>query len=181
MARGQAININFPSPVPQIELSRGSQWKLTERVLTTLPDAVRRGYDSGVNKFSRTLLQVIKRAIATGTPPKGSGITWQPTKRGNKPYYIQGEFYRSIGLYKYKSRTLVGMPINIRHRKGLTLNQLAILLENGSPRIPARPLWRPAYKAAGGNTAMKKVLLTEIRKSVIRRTSLTANQIQVRW
>ena len=73
------------------------------------------------------------------------------------------------------------MPSGTKHYSGLTLNQLAIILEYGNENIPARPLWRPSLKSAGGPKELRNILMKEIRRSIMTRTVLKANQIRGLW
>lgn len=170
--------INVDIPIPNIEITKNGNWQLLQQGLDQLPIAIQQGYNVGSKKYADRVLKIIRRAIISGSPPPGSGVTWKPTVRGNKPYYIEGDFYRAIGIYNYKKRTLIGMPIARNHPGGLTLNQLAILLEFGNYRIPDRPLWKPAHDSAGGVKKMKSVLMLEIRRAIYARTGLKANQIK---
>lgn len=177
-----ARQINITIPSPKIELTNAANWKLTQDMIDQLPKAIQRGYDKGSIVFANRLNRIIKRAIQSGNPPPGSGISWKPLKKGGHAiYYLKGEYSRAIGIYKYKSRVLVGMPIGMKHYGGLTYNQLATLLEYGGGNIPARPLWRPATAAAGGTKELKRILMKEIRSSLISKTGLNANQIKAKW
>ena len=80
-----------------------------------------------------------------------------------------------MGLFKYKSRTLIGLPIGKKRSSqgGLTLNQLALILEYGTGgkgggksrgEIPRRPLWGPCLKSIGGKEKLRASILTELRR-----------------
>lgn len=175
------VNLPLP-PIPKIELTDKANWTLAQNAIENLSPGIQEGYNKGTKRYSDKLLRIIRKAIHSGTPPPGSGITWKPLKKGGHGiYYLTGAFSRAIGIYTYKSRTLVGMPLGKRHYGGLTYNQLAIILGYGNSRIPARPLFGPAITAAGGTSELKRVLMKEIRSSLIRRTGLNANQIKVKW
>ena len=91
----------------------------------------------------------------------------------------------SIGVYNYGTRVYVGLPNNLRTENGLTFVQLAKVLEFGTREsgegegneIPARPLFRPALQAAGGNAAIRKTLIKEIRSELIK-YGLKPNQVK---
>lgn len=80
---------------------------------------------------------------------------------------LTGQYARSVTLVKGKKRTFVGLPIGIKKitytgktsRK--TLNQIAIMLEYGSRdgNLPPRPLWAPAFKAAGKAALQRKYVM----------------------
>lgn len=48
------------------------------------------------------------------------------------------------------------------------MNQIAIMLEYGSRdgNLPPRPLWGPAYKAAGGKAALQKEIRNAVRNEL---------------
>lgn len=184
MARKQRSSISlYTPPIPKIEIINKGNWVMVERGIGNLSQAIQKGYDIGVKKFTNKLVRIIRKAIMSHQPPAGSGVSWRPLKR-NHPggiYYLKGSFYRFIGIYKYRGKILVGMPAGQKHYSGLTANQLAILLEYGSDKIPARPLFRPSYKAAGGTRELRNILMREIRRSIMSNTSLKANQIKGLW
>lgn len=185
MAKRQTSSISTYLPlVPKIEIINQGNWERADRGLSQLQPAIQKGYDKGASIFTNKLLRIIRKAVATHTPPAGSGISWPPLSRPSKGkgiYYNKGDFYRAIGIYHYRGKTLVGMPSGNRHYSGLTLNQLAIILEYGNEKIPARPLWRPSVKSAGGVKELRRILLREIRRSIMSRTGLKANQIRGLW
>lgn len=182
MARKQRSSVNIPLPMPIIKLV--GNWEKTVNDISILPKAIQKGYDNGTVKFGNKLLRVVKKAITSHQPPPGGGVTWKPLSRKSKGggiYYNTGQYFRSIGIYSYRGRVLVGMPNNTKHKNGLTLNQLAIILEYGNGNIPARPLWRPSLKASGGTKELKRILLKEIRHSIISMTGISSNQIKGSW
>lgn len=182
MARKQSSSVNvYLPPVPKIQIMNQGNWSLVQNGISKLPEAIQKGYDRGTELFSNRLLRIIRKAVQSHTPPPGSGVYWAPLSRKSKGkgiYYLKGVYYRNIGIYKYRGRVLVGLPSNARHYSGLTLNQLAIILEYGNGKIPARPLWRPATKAAGGTKELRRILMREIRRKISSLTGLRANQIK---
>lgn len=185
------VNINIPSPNIDIELF--GDWdkaiELPEKVVIAMAE----GYAKGTQECSRDLVKIVKKAINTGLPPGGSGVNWTPLspntikKHGaHNIYNLTGFYERSIGVYTYKNRVLVGIPLNIRTPGGLTINQLAIILEHGSSNagnggIPPRPLWAPALASYGGKEKIRKVLIKHIKKSIRDHTGIEPNQITASW
>ena len=163
-------------------------WQKVDALVSDLGPSIQRGYDSAVNSFAKKLLSIVKKSLTLGIPPVGGGVVWQPLapatirRWGQHPIYnLTGLYSRSVGLYVYKSRTLVGLPIGTRRssQKELTLNELAKILEFGSNdgRIPARPVWSPSLKAAGGRDSIKKLILTSIRKELMKK-GIRPNQVK---
>ena len=189
MARKQRSSISvYMPPIPKIEIRNKGNWVKVENGLTHLQPAIQHGYDIGVAKFSDKLIRIIRKAIHTHKPPAGSGVQWAPLKRNHDGgiYYLKCEYNKAVGIYKNRNKPsgnmiLVGMPSGTKHYSGLTLNQLAIILEYGNENIPARPLWRPSLKSAGGSKELRNILMKEIRRSIMTRTGLKANQIRGLW
>lgn len=181
---------NYNSLIPRFEIRDNGNWVRLEKVASELAPSIKLGYDEAVDLFAKKLKDIVKRAIASGTPPKGSGIAWAPHSEAtirrygaHNIYYLSGEYMRSVDIYRYRSRTLIGLPINRKHtatNTRLTLNQLAVLLEYGGKYIPARPLWRPAMNAVGGRAKLRENIIKSIRKKIMARTGLRANQIKFR-
>ena len=192
------VNITIPNiDNLGIEVKLYGDWVKVDSVVTGVAKSIQKGYDISIDRFSKRLLRIVKTSIATGIPPRGSGVYWEPLSRatidkyGEHPiYYLTGLYHKSVGLFKYKSRTLVGLPIGKSRLSsgGITLNQLAIILEYGtggygsggsSGTIPPRPLWAPSLIAMGGKEYLRKLILTNIRKQLRTDFSIKANQ--VRW
>lgn len=183
------VNITLPKVsdlVLQVKLN--GEWQKVESLVSNLGPSMQRGYDKAVSKFSLNLLAIVKKSLTLGIPPVGGGVTWQPLapstleRYGQHPIYnLTGLYSRSVGLFRYKSRVLIGLPIGARRssQKKLTMNQLAIMLELGSHdyRIPPRPVWAPSLKAVGGKNKLNQLILTEIRKE-LRKYGVRPNQVK---
>ena len=183
------INVTLPG-VPQIEVKMDGAWQKVENLINGMPYSVKQGYDNGIMRCSKSIIRIVKRAMKSGMPPKGarwpalSPATIRAHGKHNI-YHMRGFYADSIGVYHYKNRTLVGVPLDKRLPKGnITLNQLGIILEHGSKTsgdgaIPKRPLWAPAFhKEYGGNDKVKRIILQEIRRKLIATHGLHANQIK---
>lgn len=174
--------------MPQIELHLEGNWVGVQRLTAGLPESIKKGYENGSEKFSKLLINIVKRAIRSGRPPQGSGVHWEPlsdntiSRWGDHGIYdLKGVYSRSIGIHKYKSRTFIGIPIGSRPsnpRSGITLNQVAIILEYGSDRIPARPLWAPSLKSVGGMGKLKKEIMHGIRTQLYKDFGINPKQIR---
>lgn len=183
------VNVNIPKVsdlVLQVKLN--GEWTRVESSINNLGPDIQRGYDVAVSKYAKKLLSIVKTSLTLGIPPVGGEVTWQPLSEatikrwGQHPIYnLTGLYSRSVGLYQYKSRTLIGLPVSAKRasQKRLTLNQLAKILEFGSNdgRIPARPVWSPSVKAVGGNAKLKQLILTSIRSELLKR-GIRPNQVK---
>lgn len=178
------VNINLSNNLCDIQIYVDPvKQRQAERLIAKTPSILTKGYAKGTEKFGNQLLRIVRRSLNTGVPPRGSGVSWPPHAPGTIKKYgghtmlnLTGQYARSVTLVKGKKRTFVGLPIGIRKitytgktsRK--TLNQIAIMLEYGSRdgNLPPRPLWGPAFKAAGGKVALQKEIRNEIRKEIRR-------------
>lgn len=188
MAKKVNINISLPIGSVQIYVDPRKQ-RQAEKLITRTPQIMQRAYDLGSRKFGNQLLRIVKRSLNTGVPPPGSGVSWPPHSAATLKKYgshtlkkygshtllnLTGQYARSVTIVNRKDRTFVGLPPGLKKttyfgktsRK--TLNQIAIILEYGSRdgNLPARELWRPAYKAAGGADALQKSIRNEVRKEL---------------
>lgn len=171
------VNISLPRLSDlSFQIKLEGNWEQSVNLVNSLGKDIEHGYNLAIDKFSKDLLRIVKKSITLGIPPPGGGVVWEPLspktikRYGQHPIYnLTGLYARTIGLYRYKSRVLVGLPSGIRRssQKRLTLNQLAKILEFGSSSgIPPRPVWAPSLKAVGGIDKLKKSILTSIRKEL---------------
>ena len=163
-----------------------------ERIIKEMPEIETRAFHKGCTNFGKMLATYVRRCIKTNTPPHG--VSWPPHSEAYlKKYdvkgfwYLSGQMFRSIKLRNYQGGYYVGPnptekavdPVNKYGRSrtsNLTLIQLARLLEVGTfagagsslytNYIPARPLFRPSFKAVGGTERLKKYLIDNLRKQI---------------
>lgn len=188
----KSVNVTIPDISKlEIQVHLEGQWVNMDRLSRNMQQAIEDGYERGLDIFAQKLIGIVRRSLTTGTPPRNSGVIWEPhaistTKKwGAHPIYnLTGSYARAVGVHAYRSRTLIGLPINIgkASKSGgkITINQLALTLEFGSANrgIPPRPVWHPSLKSAGGRTELKKVLLKNIRQILFQRTGIRANQVR---
>lgn len=186
----KSVNINLSTPIGSLKIYVDKREQArAERLIAQTPSILTKGYAKGTEKFGNQLLRIVRRSLNTGMPPKGSEVSWPPHSPGTIKKYstikkygehtllnLTGQYAKSVTIVKGKKRTFVGLPIGIKKitytgktsRK--TLNQIAIMLEYGSRdgNLPPRPLWDPAFKAAGGKAVLQKEIRNEIRKEIRR-------------
>lgn len=191
------VNVTLPSPNQlQLQVKLFGKWEKVTALTDKLGPSIQKGYDYSTRIFANRLLKIIQNSIRTGTPPKGSGIRWEEmsyfTKQryGEHPlYYLTGLYYRAVGIHKYKSRTIISLPISQKRSSqgGITLNELAKILEFGtggkgggknSGNIPARPLWAPSFKSVGGREGLRKEIIKGIRSQLLKDFGIKANQVK---
>mgnify|MGYP003605057484 CR=1 FL=1 len=186
----QIPKLDMSSLIPEIKIE--GDWKVATEVIDNVESSIQKGYDKSVNQFSKELLSIIKNSVLNGTPPKGSGVHWAKhapstiRKHGkHKLLNLTGRYASLIGIQKYNKRTYIGVPLNMRlsddDKKKITVGALARILEYGTNdgKIPGRPLWKPALKSVGGKQKLVELIRTNIRKEIMARTGVKANQI--RW
>lgn len=86
--------------------------------------------------------------------------------RNNK--LIDTELYLSnIKVWRELGTAYVGVKKGISHKRGdnvISLDRLAIFLELGTSRMPARPLWNPSIEELGGEKGIKNFIASAIYK-----------------
>ena len=160
-----------------------------------MPNIYKEAFTRASQEFGERLVKIVKKCLAIGQPPPNSGVSWKPHSAstvhnlGAHPLlHYTGTYMNSIGIQRSLTRTWVGLNYNrqggSRNARGrattgsaratqrppskLTLNQIAIINEFGSRdgKIPPRPLWQPAWKSIGGNSAYQKLLRDCLRKEL---------------
>lgn len=170
----------------------GEKAKRVQKFLDEFPGEVYMGSHEGALKFAKKLHQLVRRCLRTGTPPKG--VSWPPHAAStikslgpHKLLNLTGFYMRSIKIIDQgPALTIaVGLPRGLKRpssAKGssrITMKQIAQILEYGGPKIPARPLWRPAFNEIGGNARLKKDITQGIRKK-IRESIIALEKITIR-
>lgn len=156
-------------------------------LLDRQPLILRTAYEKAACEFGNKLLKIVKTCLNKGQPPAGQGVSWPPhspytIKRfGHHPLlHLTGQYARSVQIMKNRRGNIfVGVPSVKKERMASksqegrssgnsirTLNQIAYILEVGTSNIPPRPLWKPAYQAAGGNKEIRKLMVKHIRKEI---------------
>lgn len=201
------ININLPSPDKLIQIHTTGQWEQVIAGMDAAGQEVLRGYQDGVIEYGELIINLVREAIRSGSPPGGGH--WEPLSehyqkktRKHTPYDLTGQYYSSVGVFTNRKRTWVGMPYNIRYRgkdTNLTLNQIAKILEFGragsgyidgedeeddaldaaTSYMPARPLWAPAFRVSGGQAGIRAILLKNIRRRLSNAFGITNNQVRI--
>lgn len=185
------VSIRLPE-MPQVEIKIHGEWQKADALINGMAPEVLAAYHRGATRCSKALVRIIRRAIKTGLPPgdaRWPALAKSTIKSHGKHniYHLSGLYGSVIGLRQYKNRTVIGVPINMKvPNTDLTLNQLGIILEHGSAidsdgdgnGIPKRPLWAPAFKEYGGVGRLKVEILRDIRRGLIARFHLRANQIR---
>lgn len=176
------VNINLSNTLCDIQIYVDPvKQRQAERLIAKTPSILRNGYELGTRRFGNQLLRIVRRSLNKGMPPPGSKVSWPPHAIATVKKYgehtllnLTGQYARSVTIVTRRDRTFVGLPPGLKKitysgnvsRK--TLNQIAIMLEYGSRdgNLPPRPLWQPAFEAAGGNKALEKEIRNQLRKEI---------------
>lgn len=185
------VNINLPNNLGDIQIYVDPfKQRQAERLIAKTPSIMKLGYELGTRKFGNQLLRIVRRSLNKGLPPPGSKVSWPPHATATLKKYgatailkkyrahtllnLTGQYARSVTMVTQKDRTFVGLPPGLRkitysgRTSRKTLNQIAIMLEYGSRdgNLPPRPLWKPAFEAAGGNVVLEKEIRNQLRKEL---------------
>lgn len=184
----QSVNISIPlfgTARLDIYVDDRDQ-RAAERFLKNQPAVLNRAYNNAATEFGNKLLKIVKKCIMTGKPPPNQGVSWPPHSEWTKKRFgehpllnLTGQYYREVKILRTKKgRVMVGVPKVLKERPSSksqggtstnsirTLNQIAYILEVGTSNIPPRPLWRPAYQAAGGPKEIRNLMVKHIRKEI---------------
>lgn len=178
----KSVNITLSTPVGPLEIYVDKREQArAERLIAKTPSILTEGYAKGTEKFGNQLLRIVRRSLNNGLPPPGSKVSWPPHATATLKKYgahtllnLTGQYARSVTMVTQKDRTFVGLPPGLRkitysgRTSRKTLNQIAIMLEYGSRdgNLPPRPLWKPAFEAAGGNVVLEKEIRNQLRKEL---------------
>lgn len=178
----KSVNITLSIPIGPLEIYVDKREQArAERLIAKTPSILTKGYAKGTEKFGNQLLRIVRRSLNNGLPPPGSKVSWPPHATATLKKYgahtllnLTGQYARSVTMVTQKDRTFVGLPPGLRkitysgRTSRKTLNQIAIMLEYGSRdgNLPPRPLWKPAFEAAGGNVVLEKEIRNQLRKEL---------------
>lgn len=177
----QTINITFPTMLGNVNIyANPTQQRKAEQLLKKTPEILNQAYLNTANRFGERLARMAKTCLRRGMPPPNSGVSWPPhaastTRRlgAHTLLYWSTQYYHAIGVYKRGKYVFVGVRSNTKKTRpdgsnpsGLTLTQVAKILEFGGGKVPARPLWIPLLDSVGGKAQFKQELVKEIRKQM---------------
>lgn len=191
MAKTQ-INMSVGTPFGPIDIYITDKTKLEKarRLVEKSPQILIDAYEDAARRWGKKVIDTARRCIDTGTPPKGSGVSWPPLspkyaeRWGGNIYYNRAQYYQSMGVHKEdvmvygtsktSKRIYIGLPNQVKKitptgkTSRLTLQKVASILENGSKngKIPSRPLWGPLYKSMGGKESLKRYIREAIKRQL---------------
>lgn len=177
--------ISLNALLPEVYINPLDQKRL-EYFMQKFPQMVTSAYDQAAFRFARQVLAIVRKAISTGMPPPGGGVSWAPlaastmknyTRWGHSnahPWYVLGQMLREVNIQRNnKNRYYVGFPRGVAAKnpnpngkgKRPSLSALAKMLESGNDYRPGRPLFNPAFKSAGGKPRLQKFMVEELKKA----------------
>ena len=176
------LAITIPTSLGEIGLY-ANQKKLdqADKLIRETPKILTDAYTIAATKYAERIAKIARSCLAHGMPPSGSGVSWPPhaastVKRLGEHtlLYWSSQYYHHIRIIKRGKHIAVGVPPGLRKTRPdgwkssspLTLSQVAKILEYGSDKIPARPLWQYLWPAVGGQEAYRKELVQQIRKQI---------------
>lgn len=176
----QTINITLSTVLGDVKIwANPRQQKKAEELLRKTPEILHQAYLNTAKRFGDRLAKMAKTCLRKGMPPPNSGVSWPPhaastTRRLGEHtlLYWSSQYYHAVGVYTRGRNIFVGVKSGVKKTRpdgydsGLTLLQVAKILEFGSSKIPARPLWIPLFESVGGKAKFKQELVKEIRKQI---------------
>lgn len=176
----QTINITLSTVLGNVKIwANPRQQRKAEELLKKTPEILHQAYLNTAKRFGERLAKMAKTCLRKGMPPSNSGVSWPPhaastTRRLGEHtlLYWSSQYYHAVGVYTRGRYIFVGVKSSVKKTRpdgrtsGLTLLQVAKVLEFGGGKIPARPLWIPLFESVGGKAKFKQELVKEIRKQM---------------
>lgn len=176
----QTINITMSTVLGNVKIwANPRQQRKAEELLKKTPEIFHQAYLNTAKRFGERLAKMAKTCLRKGMPPSNSGVSWPPhaastTRRLGEHtlLYWSSQYYHAVGVYTRGRNIFVGVKSSVKkirpdgRTSGLTLLQVAKVLEFGGGKIPARPLWIPLFESVGGKAKFKQELVKEIRKQM---------------
>jgi hypothetical protein len=169
------MNIRVDSAIPKLKINLTGQWTEADRLPTEVVRILQRASNQSSEQFSQQILQIVRTAISTGTPPAGGGVNWpglsDATIRrwgATTLYNLHGEMLRALVIVGEGTRRQIGLR-NLTHSYGahLSMSRVSKILEFGTAfGIPRRPLWEPTLKAVGGSAGIAHLTIQNIQKGL---------------
>ena len=165
-----------------IAYRKEGDWAKANMLLNDLPYLVKKAVKEGQKKFADKYLAALHKRIAN----EGGGI-WAPLSKhyarfkareggGSDIMYWYGEYLNAIKINFTDKGITVGIDKTVRHSRlnpsrNITIAQYAKTLEHGSfwHNIPARPLWAPSFKDAGGKQGVLKTVTQGISQKLLKK------------
>ena len=147
-------------------MSKGTQftgdWAQFEQWLVRVPRTSRVILELIVENFSKKMMRKVRAHI------RAQDLSWTPLamstiirKKHQRVYVDSGAYAKNVRLEKKRTRKgtqfLMG-PTSAQTKTGLTFQELALFMEYGTSRMPARALWRPTYEEIKATKEFKIVL-----------------------
>lgn len=179
------IEASLPDLLPKLYINKGKLAKAQE-FFDKMPEHMNSAYEKACNLFAKQILAKVRKAIATGTPPPAPNVSWPPLapktlkiyeKWGYdeaSPWLLLGQMLQEVNIFKNnRGRYYVGFKPNTKAiqpnpnststKPRPTIAKLANMLERGGDYHPPRPLFNPAYVAAGGKERLENFILRELK------------------
>ena len=93
------VNVTLPNLSNlQFQIKLEGDWVKVGQFIDNLAPDIQKAYDTATTKFARALLKIVKTSIATGSPPKGSGVYWEPLSDATQGYTIDQWVFLNTSL-----------------------------------------------------------------------------------
>lgn len=163
---------------PSLVVELFGDWERAGKLISSLEPAMRIGGKLGQAAVAKKIYTLVRKRIrSNGEGTWRNSQSYELWKEKQKPsssgkiYRLTGTYYKNIEVYTKDLNYYVGLKprkfaVDIQGRtKGITLHQIAQILEYGNHEISAKPLWGPVRKQMG-NTQIRSIILWHIRKQI---------------
>lgn len=166
-------------------------WEGTLRMLKNLGYDVTDAYRKSQTDFAKSLRDRVIQHI------KAQDLHWaslspltklrKNQKNRNKIYVDTETYLKSIMILKDGNNISVGLkrgqPYKGRKDRSVTVDQVAMWMEFGTSKAPARPLWQPSIEEMGGAKGFRDKIASDIYervKRISRGTGMTVSYNDIR-
>lgn len=166
------------------------QWGKTKHVVNNLESSIAIGALAGQISAANKIRELVRKKIREngGTTPwpaySEKYLKFKRSKRGSKAgqmYRFNDNYYNNITTWRNGAKIHVGltprmavMQVSGEGRKNITLHQLAQILEYGTDKIQARPLWGPVRKEFG-IAKVKALMMYHVSRAITAKTGVKPN------
>lgn len=154
-----------------IQVKAFGDWNRAKSFIRNLSPSIRASVLWGQEKAAKELVKIVKAHIRNQTVP--AGTSWAPladstiSRKGSSDWYLENmEYYDSIGTWREAYTFYAGIRRGEKNRNGIEIAKLANILEMGTDKIPARPLWGPSLDEMGGFDGMRAIVLAVLEKKL---------------
>lgn len=160
------------SAISGYEVKLIGDWAAAKGIFGNLEYAIKVGSMKGQRAAARELYKIVRRRLRNSefSTPLSPDYAAQKASDGYDPDRIltrTGTYYRSIKIWQKGNAYYVGVKgRTFAPGSKRTVGQIALMHEVGGGRLPARPLWAPAWKEFGGKRRLRALMMWHIKREI---------------